>query len=309
MKFVNPVPLLADARKRAYAVPAFNTNDGSYDIARAALEAAGETRSPLILQVYEPNCAYRGFRYFVKLAEFLCDELKVTVPVALQLDHGRGFESVTAAIEAGFTAVMFDASHEPLERNIAETRKVVRAAHASAVAVEAEVGRVKGNEPTEEKRIGRVSVPEEPVTTPAKTTVEEAARFVEDVDVDMLAVSVGTTHGVYERQTGIDYDLLASLREAVPVPLVQHGTCGIAHEQLARLVRCGMAKINFGEPFRYGFIRHFNDLTDSMEHLWHPWKIMRAVKDRIKAGMIELIRALGADGKADDLGPETPLPT
>lgn len=298
MKFVNPAPMLQDARARGYAVPALNTNGASYDMARAALEAAQETAAPLILQVYEPNCEYRGFRYFVQLAEFLCDELKITVPVALQLDHGHSLESVTAAMDAGFTAVMFDASHEPLEDNITATREVVRIAHSRGIAVEAEVGYVKGNEPPKGPQIGRVPVPARPLVPPTKTTLEEAQHFTQAVEVDMLAVSVGTTHGVYEQQHEIDFELLKTLRDALNIPLVQHGTCGISHADLDKLATAGMSKINFGEPFRYNFIRLFNDLTDSMEHRWHPWRIMREIKERLKDEMKALIRALHADGKA-----------
>ena len=297
MIFINPRRLLEDAQERGYAVPAFNTNGGTYDIARASLEAAQEMRSPLILQVYEPNCVYRGMRYFANLAAFLCDELKITVPVALQLDHGHSLESVAAAIEAGFTGVMFDASHEPLEKNIDETRKVVALARAKGVAVEAEVGYVMGNEPPDKPQIGRIPIPVQPDTPPAMTSVEEAVRFTQEVNVDMLAVSVGTTHGVFERQTEIDFDLLRSIRQAVSVPLVQHGTGGISPDDLSKLVGCGMVKINFGEPFRYNYIRHFYEIGDTTEHLWHPWKIMRAVKDRLKSEMHELIRTLDAVGK------------
>ena len=141
-------------------------------------------------------------------------------------------------------------------------------------------------------------VPERPTIPPAKTSIDEAVRFAEEVDVDMLAVSVGTTHGVYERQTEIDFELLKELRRAVSTPLVQHGTCGISLEDVSRLAECGMAKINFGEPFRFNYIRYFNELTDSMEHLWHAWRIMRGVKDGLKNDMVEIIRACGSDGKA-----------
>jgi len=298
MKFVNPTPMVKDAQAKGYAVPAFNTNGGSYDIARAALEAAQESASPLILQVYEPNCAYRGFEYFVSLARFLCDELEITVPVALHLDHGKSIASVMKAIRAGFTGVMLDASHEQLERNIAMTAAVIQAARPLDVAVEAEVGYVKGNEPPSQKQIGRVEPPEQPTIQPAFTKIGEATRFVEETGVDLLAVSVGTTHGVFKKQTGIDFQLLGKLRESVPVPLVQHGTGGISLEDLSRLAKSGMAKINFGEPFRYNFINYFYELTDSMEHLWHPWKIMRQVKDRLKADMKELIRVLGSESRA-----------
>jgi len=298
MKFTNARPLVQKAMENGYAVPALNTNGGSYDIARAALEAANETHSPLILQVYEPNTEYRGFDYFVKMTTLLCDELNVTVPVALQVDHGHTFESALKAMRAGITSFMFDASHEQLDENIRKTREVVNAAKALDVSIEAEVGYVKGNEPKKEKLVGRVPVPERPEIPPAKTKVEEAARFVSEVDVDMLAVSVGTTHGVYEEQTEIDFELLREIRGAVDVPLVQHGTCGISLEDVSRLVESGMNKVNFGEPFRFKYIEYFNELTDKMEHQWHAWRIMREIKNRLKADMLELIDALGAAGKA-----------
>jgi len=298
MKFINPTRMAKDGQTKGYAVPAFNTNGGSYDIARAALEAAQESASPLILQVYEPNCAYRGFEYFVSLARFLCDELEITVPVALHLDHGKSIASVMRAIRAGFTGVMLDASHEPLEQNIAMTYTVIQAARSLDVAVEAEVGYVKGNEPPKQKQIGRLEPPAEPTIPPAFTEIEEATRFVKETEVDLLAVSVGTTHGVFKRQRGIDFELLGELRKSVTVPLVQHGTGGISLEDLSRLAQSGMAKINFGEPFRYNFINYFYELTDSMEHRWHPWKIMREVKDRLKGDMKELIGVLGSEGRA-----------
>jgi fructose-bisphosphate aldolase class II len=290
--------MVRDAQEKGYAVPAFNTNGVSYDITRASLEAAQESASPLILQVYEPNCDYRGFEYFVSLSRFLCDELEITVPVALHLDHGKSFASVMRAIRAGFTGVMLDASHQPLEQNIAVSRKLVEAAHPLDVAVEAEVGYVKGNEPSKQKQIGRIEPPDEPAIPPAFTEVEEAVRFMKEVDVDLLAVSVGTIHGVFKRQTGIDYELLGKLRESLSVPLVQHGTGGICLEDLSRLAKSGMAKINFGEPFRYDFIRYFYELTDSMEHLWHTWRIMREVKERLKKDMKKLIDALDSAGRA-----------
>jgi ketose-bisphosphate aldolase len=298
MKFVNPTPMVKDAESAGYGVPAFNTNGVSYDITRAALEAAQETASPLILQVYEPNCAYRGFEYFVALSRFLCDELDITVPVALHLDHGKSVGSVMRAIRAGFTGVMLDASHEPLEQNIAKITTVIQAARPLEVAVEAEVGYVKGNEPPKRKLIGRVEVPEEPTIPPTFTKVEEATRLVEETGVDLLAVSVGTTHGVFKHQRAIDFELLGQLHGAVAVPLVQHGTGGISLEDLSRLAKSGMAKINFGEPFRYNYINYFYELTDSMEHLWHTWRIKREVKDRLKRDMKELIAALGSEGRA-----------
>ena len=301
MKFLSAKPLVLNAQKCGYAVPALNTNGGSYDIARAALEAAQELRSPLILQSYEPNLEYRGVDYFVALAKFLCDELDITVPVALQLDHGHSFDSVVRGMQAGLTSVMFDASSDPIESNIEKTRAVVAVAKDMGVSVEAEVGYVKGNEPKQESQIGLVPIPVKPTIAPAKTQLEEAIRFVSQVDVDMLAVSVGTTHGVYQQQGGIDFELLSSLRRDISTPLVAHGTCGISLEDLSKLAKCGMAKINFGEPFRLNYIKYFDKLSREIDHSWHPWKVMQKVKDSLKSDMKELIIALGADGKAADV--------
>lgn len=297
MKFANAKPLVLDAQKNGYAVPALNTNGATYDITRAALEAAQATRSPVIIQIYEPNAEYRGYEFFVTQAAFLCDQLGITVPVALQLDHGRSCDSVLRAMQAGLTSVMFDASDAPIDENIARTREVVRIAGALGISVEAEIGYVKGNEPMVEKQIGCAPVPEKPAIPPAKTSADEAIRFARETDVDMLAVAVGTTHGVYEKQTEIDFELLEQLRKAIAVPLVQHGTCGISLDDVSRLAKAGMAKINFGEPFRFNYIKYFNELTDEMEHLWHPWRIMREVKNRLKADMIEIIKACGSDGR------------
>lgn len=298
MRFVSARPLVDAARDGGYGVPALNANGATYDIARAALEIAQEMGSPLILQAYEPNLEYRGFGYFVKLAGILCDELGITVPVALQVDHGHSFESAVKAMREGFTSFMFDASHDPIEENIAKTKKVVEVARVLGVSIEAEVGYVKGNEPKKEAQIGRIPVAEKPLIPPAKTDLAEAKRFVEEVDVDMLAVSVGTTHGVYQKQTEIDFDLLKRLRSEIDVPLVQHGTCGISMEDVSKLVACGMSKVNFGEAFRFNYIKYFNELTDTMEHQWHAWRIMREVKNRLKEDMREIIGAVGSEGKA-----------
>lgn len=298
MSILSAKPLVDDARERRYSVPAFNTNGANYDITRAALEAAEEMRSPLIIQEYEPNAAYRGLDYFVHQVRFLHDELGITVPVAIQLDHGHSFESVVRAMKAGFTSVMIDASHEPLEENVALTRKVIEVARPLGVSVEAEIGYVQGNEPATAPQIGRIPVAPAPTEPAPKTTVEEAVDFVSRVDVDMLAVAVGTTHGVYESQAGMDVDLVRAMRAQVSVPLVQHGTGGISLADLVRLREAGMAKVNFGEVFRYDYIRHFMDLADTAEHQWHPWRIMRDTRGRIKETMKELITALGSDQKA-----------
>ena len=297
MKFVPSHILVQEAQKAGYAVPALNTNGSNYEITRAALEASQELSAPLVIQVYEGNVSFRGYDYFVHLVDFLCDELGIKVPVAIQLDHGKSLDSIVGAIKAGFTAVMFDASHDPIEKNIEKTNRMAELARAAGVSLEAEIGYVKGNEPPQEKMIGRYELLERPTIPIDKTRVDEAVRFAEAVDIDMLAVSIGSIHGVYQKQDQLDFELLRKIREAVSIPLVSHGTSGISVDDLKKLTREGMAKINFGEPFRYDYIRYFCRFSDEIEHLWHSWRVMEETKDALVKDMKVLIRALGADGK------------
>lgn len=282
MKFCNAKLLVEKAREGGYAVPAFNSNGGTYDIARAAIEAAEEMKSPLILQTYEPNVAYRGFEYCGIQAAHLAKD--TTVPIALHVDHGMTMESVMEAVKAGYTSVMIDSSHLPLDQNIAITRKVIEAVRPLGVTVEAEVGHVAG---------GVHSSGHGNCTDPA-----EALELVKATGVDMLAVANGTQHGIFEIQDQADLELVRKLRDMIPVPLVQHGTCGIPLDLLSKLAQAGMAKINFGEGFRSNYITYFNEYSQTLDHKGHPWKIMLAVKDRLKQDMKELIQALGSEGKA-----------
>jgi ketose-bisphosphate aldolase len=282
MKFCNSKELADKARKEGYAVPAFNTNGGTYDITRAIIEAAEELRSPMILQTYEPNCAYRGFEYFVLQATHLAKD--TSIPIALHLDHGMSMESVMAVVKAGYTSVMIDASHLPLEENIRATREVIAAVRPMGVTVEAEIGHVAGGAHSHGQG--------------ATTDPQEAVRFVEATGVDMLAVANGTEHGVFDLQDQVDLGLIRELRQNVLVPLVQHGTCGIPLSLTSEMVKAGMAKFNYGEPFRANYIHYFKEYADTLDHNGHPWKIMQAVKDRLKDDMKAIIRALGAEGKA-----------
>lgn len=285
MKFCSAKTLADRAREEGYAVPAFNTNGGTYEIALAAIEAAEELRSPLILQAYEPNLAYRGHEYAVMQAVHLAQG--ASVPVALHLDHGTSLASVMAALKAGFTSVMIDYSHLPLDENIEKTRRIVEAVRPCDISVEAEVGHVAGGAHSSQHAGASTTDP------------EEAIRLVEQTGIDMLAVANGTLHGIFDLQDKIDLDLVRRLRAGIPVPLVQHGTCGIPLDLVRRLVGAGMAKINYGEPFRANYIEYFKEYAETLNHQGHPWKIMTACKDRLREDMKEIIRALGSEGKAD----------
>jgi ketose-bisphosphate aldolase len=285
MPFSDARALVEEARAQGYAVPAFNTNGGTYEIARAAIEVAQELRSPLILQTYEPNLAYRGAAYCVQQAEHLARD--ATVPIALHLDHGSSVDSVLAVAQAGYTSVMIDGSHLPLEENIALTRQAIAAVRPLGITVEAEVGHVTGGVHAAGQGADGV------------TMLEDATRFVQETGVDMLAIADGTRHGFYEEQTDIDLTLVRTLRAAVPAPLVQHGTCGIPVSLIRALVEAGIAKMNFGELFRVRLVAYFREYAETLEHHGHPWKILMVCKDRLKDDMRQLIHALGAEGRAN----------
>lgn len=280
MKIYNARDMIEDARQQGYAVPAINANGATYDLARAILEAANELRSPIIIQAYEANIEYRGYDYFVLLVKHLMED--IDIPVCISLDHGKSIESVMRAARAGFSHVMFDYASHPIEENIEKTNLVVELMRPLGISVEAE--------------IGNIFISNDGSTAPV-TSIEDIKTFREHTDVDLLAVGVGTTHGIFEHQDTIDFEHIKKVRAILDKPMVLHGTCGVTMEDISRCVECGMNKINFGEAIRMNYIRYFNQLSQEMDHGGHAWKIMQAAKDLIKEDVKTIIRAVGSDGK------------
>lgn len=283
MKLVNAKHLCDVAQAQGFAIPALNNNGGSYDIGRAIIEASEELQSPLIIQCYEPNLEYRGFDFAGQLIRHLAAE--TTIPLSIALDHGRSPQSILRAVRAGFTHVMIDYADRPLDENARGTQQIIDLVRPLGISVEAEIGHIIKSSDESSQRAPVVSV-------------EEAREFASRVDVDLLAVAVGTTHGIFKEQHGMDFALISKLRAAIKPPLVQHGTCGISLPDITRLVRAGMTKINFGEGLRMNYIRYYNELTQTLNHEHHDWRIARAAKDRLKEDIKDIIRAVGSDGKA-----------
>ncbi|HVU35134.1 MAG TPA: class II fructose-bisphosphate aldolase [Opitutaceae bacterium] len=284
MKLVNARFLCDQAKAEGFAIPALNNNGGSYDIGRAIIEAAEELRSPLIIQCYEPNLEYRGFDFAGQLIRHLAAD--TTIPISIALDHGRSPQSILRAVKAGFTHVMIDYADQPLAQNIRGTQQVIDLMRPLGISVEAEIGHIIKSSDASSQRAPVVSV-------------EEAKEFAAGVDVDLLAVAVGTTHGIFKEQHGIDFPLIAKLCAAIKPPLVLHGTCGVSMADISKAVKSGMTKINFGEGIRMNYIRYYNELTGTLNHEHHDWRIARAAKDRLKEDIKEIIRAVGSEGKAD----------
>jgi len=283
MKLLNAKQICDVAAAKGFGIPALNNNGGSYDIGRAIIESAQELQSPLVIQCYEPNLEYCGYDFAGTLIKFLAAD--TTIPMSIALDHGKTPESVFRAVKAGFTHVMIDYADQPLERNIRGTQEIINLVRPLGISVEAEIGHIIKSSDASDQRGGKVSV-------------AEAREFTAQVDVDLLAIANGSTHGIFKKQTGLDFKLISQIRSAVKPPLVQHGTCGISMPDITKLVKAGMTKINFGEGLRMNYIRYFNEFSRTLNHEHHAWRIARAAKDRLKQDLKEIIRACGSEGKA-----------
>lgn len=231
---VNGNDILLKAREGHYAVGAFNVFD--FGCVDAVLGAAEATNTPVIAQILDwhpsGNFGSRPQEEVKMFMDMLIYRAKLSpVPVCIHLDHCQTYEGCIRAIKYGATSVMLDASMKPFEENIALTKKVIEAAHACGVTVEAEIGHVDGHDGD--------------TTGKLYTTPEQAKEFYAATGVDSLAVAIGTVHGVYAEEPKLQYDLISELREAIPAPLVMHGGSGLSPEQYKECVERGITKINF----------------------------------------------------------------
>lgn len=275
----NPISvseLLLDGHRNNYAVAAMNANGATYDIARAILEAADEENTPVVVQAYEHNIGYRGFEYFVQLVKHLAEHIRV--PYAIALDHGTSVDSIMQAVLAGFTGVMLDNTVLPLDEYVKACSDLVRHLSPVNVSFEAEVGRMAPQEQLERGTL--------------KTDAASVVAFLERAQVDLVAVSIGTSHGIHEVQDQLDYDLIREINSQTDTPLVLHGTSGVPLDLITRAVAAGMRKINFGEGFRVDYIGYYKKFAQESDHQGHTWRIMQEVKDALKADMKEILRAV-----------------
>lgn len=284
MALVTLKEALAQAEAGGYAVPAINVH--SLEVLPAVLQVAAEERSPVILQFTEGTLKFCGYDNVRVLAGHLA---RVTpVPVVLHQDHGASYEVAVRAIQAGFSSVMIDASHLPLEQNIAATRKVVELAHACGVSVEAELGRVPGQE---EEVV--VSEAEATYTDPA-----EAARFVAETGVDALAVAVGTAHGFYKWEPKLAHDRIAAIREAVRIPLVLHGGSGVPDAEVQRAIQLGIRKVNVSTEGKYAWAQALRQSLADQPGEFDPRPLLTPALKAVQEVVRAKIRMVGSHGKA-----------
>ena len=276
--------MLLDAQKNHYAVGAFNIEN--LEFVMAVLAAAEETKSPVIMQTTPGTVKTAGLDYFYGMVKAAAE--RASVPVALHLDHGDGFDRCMQALRVGYTSVMIDGSHETFEDNITLTKSVAAVGAAMGVPVEGERGKVGGKEDD-----GPAVEGENPYTDP-----DEAREFVERTGCTSLAIGVGTAHGVYTETPHIEQDVVKAIRAAVDVPLVLHGTSGVPDEQVAEAVKNGICKVNYATELRQAYTKGYMAFMAENPTVFDP-------KKPAKQGMAEITKIvkirmenLGSVGRA-----------
>ena len=285
---VSATEMLQKAKAGKYAVGQFNINNLEWT--KAVLLTAEENRSPVILGVSEGAGKYMtGFKTVAAMVKAMMEELKITVPVALHLDHGS-YEGAHRAMEAGFSSVMFDGSHYPIDENIEKTKEIIAKAHAAGISVEAEVGAIGGEEDGVVGN-GEVADPDE-------------CKMIADLGVDMLAAGIGNIHGKYPANwAGLNFDVLAKIQEKTGVmPLVLHGGTGIPAEMIQQAISLGVSKINVNTECQLSFAEATRKYIEAGKDLegkgFDPRKLLAPGFEAIKATVKEKMELFGSVNKA-----------
>ncbi|KQR39884.1 class II fructose-bisphosphate aldolase [Microbacterium sp. Leaf159] len=273
MTLVSARELVTDAATRGTGIGAFNVIH--LETAEGLVRASAESGLPVILQISQ-NCAdYHGALEPIALAT-LAIARRAATPVAVHLDHAERPELVDEAIALGFGSVMFDGGALPYDENVAITAAVAERAHAAGVYIEGELGEVGGKDGAHAPGV--------------RTDPDEARAFVAATGVDALAVAVGSSHAMTDRTASLDLDLIARLREALPVPLVLHGSSGVADAVIADAVRAGMTKINVSTHLNGFFTRAIRSTLDGDQKLVDSRKYLTPARGALAGEAARMLR-------------------
>lgn len=283
MPLVTTKEMLLRAQAGHYAVGAFNVEN--MEMVMAVVQAAEESRSPVIMQTTPSTVKYAGLDYYLAMAKAAA--ARATVPVAMHLDHGDSFALAMQALRTGYTSIMIDGSHDVFEDNIALTRRITDACAPSGIPVEAELGKVGGKEDDLEGGDGN------PFTDP-----QQAKEFVERTNVDSLAVAIGTAHGLYKGVPKLDFDRLSAIRELVSIPLVLHGASGVPDEAVRESIRRGICKVNFATELRIAFSNGVKQYLADDPDVFDPKKYSKVGRANVVALVKEKIALCGSAGQA-----------
>ena len=285
MPLVNMCNMLNKAKAGKYAVGQFNINNLEWT--KTILETAQANNSPVILGVSEGAAKYMGgFETIVGMVKGLIKYLNITVEVAIHLDHGSSFESCKKAIDAGFTSVMIDGSHHPLEENIKMTKEVVEYAHSKGVSVEAELGTVGGNE---DGVIGGIKYAD----------CGECVKLCQETGIDALAPALGSVHGPYKGEPVLGFDEMEEIGKATNMPLVLHGGTGIPDEKIQKAIARGTCKINVNTECQLAFNKILREFLADEKNaaVYDPRKILGPATKGIAAAVTEKMNVFGSVNK------------
>jgi len=282
---VSAKDMLEKARAGKYAVGHFNINNLEW--AKAVLLTAEELQSPVILGVSEGAGKYMtGFKTVAAMVSAMLEELNITVPVALHLDHGS-YEGCYKCIKAGFSSIMFDGSHYPIEENVEKTKELVKIAHTMGLSLEAEVGSIGG------------------VVGAGECADPAECKAIADLGVDFLAAGIGNIHGKYpENWQGLNFDVLEKVKEATgDMPLVLHGGTGIPEDMIKKAISLGVAKINVNTECQLSFAeatrKYIEAGKDQQGKGFDPRKLLAPGAEAIRATVKEKMELFGSVGKAN----------
>ena len=278
--YVTSRELVRSAREGGYAVPAFNAEN--LEMIQGIIEAAEEARSPVLIQTTPSTVRYLTLYEAVAMVRSMAE--RVSVPIALHLDHCESYEGIVDAIREGYSSVMIDGSKLPYKENVDLVCRVMAYAHAAGIPVEAELGTVGGKEDSHSAG--------NQYTDPA-----QAEDFFRRTGIDLFAVAIGTAHGFYRGEPKLDFDLLTEVSSRIDVPLVLHGASGLSDETVRRAVSLGISKVNFATELRAAAtaaVRHA--LAD--ENIYDPKKYMGPAREAVRELCIGKIRLCGSDNKS-----------
>lgn len=276
--------MLLKAHKEGYAVAQININNLEWT--KLTLQVAEELKSPVILGVSEGAAKYMGgFKLVMAMVKELHDHLKVTVPIAVHLDHGT-YEGAKAALEAGFTSIMFDGSSLPFEENLAKTKEIVELCHARGVSVEAEVGSIGGEE--------------DGIVGTGELADLDESRLIAATGVDMFAAGIGNIHGPYPANwKGLDFGVLADIQKVTGgIPLVLHGGTGIPGDMIQKAISLGVSKINVNTELQLAFAagtrKYIEEGKDLQSKGYDPRKLLKPGTDAAAEVVREKFRLFGS---------------
>ena len=285
---VSAAEMLKKAKAGHYAVGQFNINNLEWT--KSILQTAQELNSPVILGVSEGAGKYMaGYKTVVGMVNGMLEELNITVPVALHLDHGS-YEACLKCVEAGFSSIMFDGSHYPIDENVTKTTELVKIAHDKGMSIEAEVGAIGGEE--------------DGVIGTGECADPDECKAIADLGVDMLAAGIGNIHGKYpENWAGLSFETLDAVQQKTgDMPLVLHGGTGIPEDMIKKAISLGVAKINVNTECQLSFAAATREYVEAGKDLegkgFDPRKLLKPGFDAIQATVKEKMELFGSVGKA-----------